>query len=75
MCRLERGDDLCAPNRGEGVEEFLDCVTSLEIIDQVSEWDSGTVKHRGAAENLRVAVNDLGAIARGFLTFHKPSHD
>jgi hypothetical protein len=45
-------------NGGELIEELIEAVASLEVVDEISERNSGPDEHRSAPKDVGVAMND-----------------
>jgi hypothetical protein len=58
MRGFKRGNGLLARNRREGIEEFVEAVTSLKVIYQVAQWYPGANEDRRSTQNLGVAMDD-----------------
>jgi hypothetical protein len=68
---FERCDGLLPAHRREIVEKFFEAVTGGQVVDQILEGDAGSNEHRGAAQNLRVAMNYGIVVRHGVLSTHK----
>ena len=55
---LESGDGLLASDGRELPQEFMERVTSLEVVEQRLQWHSCANEDWRSAEDLGVAVND-----------------
>ncbi|OFW36388.1 MAG: hypothetical protein A3J28_17525 [Acidobacteria bacterium RIFCSPLOWO2_12_FULL_60_22] len=63
---LQSSDRLFARNRREGIEEFVEAVAPFQVIYEIPKRHSGSDKHRRAAQNIRIAVDDC-FISHGIL--------
>src|SRR5262249_54892013 len=55
---LERGDGNVTRDGREVVKEFIQRMTALDVVDQRLHGDAGSDEHRGAAQDVRVGMND-----------------
>jgi hypothetical protein len=55
---LEGGNCLFARYGRKRVEEFVETVTPLEIVNQVSEGNTSADENRGTAKYIGIAMND-----------------
>src|SRR5712692_1254899 len=60
---LEGGNRLLPGHRGEGLQEVIDRVPGFQIVNKVLERNAGPHEHRGTAEYLWVAVDNLEAVS------------
>ena len=58
-CQLQRRNRLLTRHTRKRVEKRLQRVAGCEIVDQSLQWHTSTDEYRFAAENFRVAVNDV----------------
>ena len=59
---FESRDGLLTSNRRKVIEKLVQRVPAFEVIDQCLRRHTRADEHWGAAENLRVAVNDVAAL-------------
>src|SRR5215208_2096724 len=63
---FQSGDGLFPSDRREAVEKLVQSISSLEMVVQGFHWHPGAHEHWGTAQDVRVAVNDLGRIRHGW---------
>src|SRR5437764_9334521 len=59
---FECRDCLVAADGGKGLQKIVQTVASLQAVDQILHRHASTDKNRSAAENIRIAMDDLGFV-------------
>ena len=62
VSRFQRRDRLLSGDTRKRIEKLVKTVVSFEIVDQVAEWNARSDKHGYAAQNIRIAVNNLRSV-------------
>ena len=61
---LERRNRNIARDGRKVVKKLVQRVAALDVVDQCLDWDARPVEHRGAAQDIRVGVNNGGFFHR-----------
>jgi hypothetical protein len=65
--RLKGCNHLLAGHRWKGVQKFFEAVTSFEVVYKIPKRHSSVLEHRGAAENVWIAVNNRRPVSHAHL--------
>ena len=60
MSSFQDSNCLCARDRREGIEEFIEAVSAFEVVYEIAKGHTRPLEHRCPAENLRIAVDHRG---------------
>ena len=50
-------NNLIFSNRGKTIQEFFDCLIPFDIIEEVLDWDSGTLKSGGSPHDFFIDMD------------------
>ena len=65
--RFQRRQRLRLGDTRKRIEKLVEPVVSFEVVDQVTERNTGSDNHRRAAQNIRIAVDDWSGDWRGHI--------